>query len=74
MSLVSYREVKQIKDRHLQELLSLPGVIGVGIGMDLGGGLCLTLHVKSKGEATRIPRSVEGVRVRVEEIGDAELR
>ncbi len=68
-----YREVKQVKDRHQQELLSLPGVVGVGIGQDPEGQFCLTVHLTSKIYMAALPEAIEGIKVQVLEVGEVRL-
>lgn len=56
------RELDGVKDRHSMRLLSMPGVVGVGVGRDEGGQFVLTLHVETDDPDVLggLPRHVEG--------------
>ena len=64
--------VRQIKEKHEDWLLSLPGVVGVGIGKSPSGELCIRVYIK-RGMASssdRIPNKLDGVGVIAQEVGD----
>jgi hypothetical protein len=70
----------EVKGRHLDELLGLPNVVGVGVGLRQRAGrqtgeLAITVMVQRKvprsqlAEADVIPSQLEGVPVDVVEVG-----
>lgn len=63
--IISEDEVKRVKGRHEDELLSLKGVQGVGISEDHGQAV-IAVYVLEESTAD-IPSTLEGVPVRVEE-------
>ena len=74
-------DVQSIKTRYEDALLSLPGVVGVGVGMRQRGGqwtdeVCIVVSVQNKRpedvlDPTEIvPREIEGVPVDVLEVGE----
>lgn len=74
-------DVQAIKTRYEDALLSLPGVVGVGVGMRQRGGqwtdeVCIVVSVQNKRsedvlDPTEIlPREIEGVPVDVLEVGE----
>ena len=60
-----------VLSRHNDALLSIPGVVGTGIG-DCGGKPCIKVFVQRKTPALvqRIPAALEGFPVAVEETGE----
>ncbi len=64
-------EINEIKRRHAEELMSIDGVVGVGIGMD-GDEELIVVNIRSMDDEviSKIPESIEGVRVKVEIVGD----
>jgi hypothetical protein len=66
--------IDDVKSRHEDELLELPNVTGVGIG-ERGGKPVIKVFVTHQvpqsmlGPRERVPASVEGYEVDVEEIG-----
>ncbi len=60
-----------VKSRHESRLLSLPGVISVGIGRASGGRTVIVIGVEDKasGEGSDLPQQLEGYPVRVDVIG-----
>jgi len=74
-------DVQAIKARYEDALLSLPGVVGVGVGMRQRGGqwtdeVCIVVSVQNKrpadvlDPAEIVPHEIEGVPVDVLEVGD----
>ena len=59
-------ELKEVKQRHAQELLKQPGVSGVGIEKDDAGDFVLVIHLDSNDPEVRanLPDQVEGHRVK----------
>ncbi len=64
-------EINEIKRRHAEELMAIEGVVGVGIGMD-GDEELIVVNIRSMDDEviSKIPESIEGVRVKVEIVGD----
>lgn len=60
--------IDEAKRRHEDELLDLPNVTGVGIG-ERGGKPVIKVFVTEQVLASRVPTSLEGYEVDVEEIG-----
>jgi hypothetical protein len=56
-----------VKDRHSWELLSRPGVSGVGVERDDSGQYVLTVHLDTDDPEVRrqVPAQIEGLRTRV---------
>jgi hypothetical protein len=64
--------VLEAKKRMLELLGNLPGIAGIGIGWDDKGRACVRVNVNPKiDQASRrkIPSSVDGVPVKVEQVG-----
>lgn len=77
----AYEKACAVKDEYLQELLSYPNVVGVGVGYRMVQGVrtdqvAVVVMVRSKQPAAglqpeaRLPAELEGVPVDVQEIGD----
>ena len=67
------QEVMRVQDRHTQDLLSIPGVVGLGTGLsNKGKGLIRVYTIGS--DVTGIPKNVEGVPVEEGRFGADELR
>ena len=61
--------LKEIQDRHQDEVLQIPGVQGIGIGLDQNGlGFVFHVYVTAQATAT-VPRAIEGVPVQLVETG-----
>jgi hypothetical protein len=60
----------EVKQRHEAELMSIPGVVGVGLGQ-CDGQACIKVLVERETPevAETVPTNLEGVRVVLEEIG-----
>ena len=75
------QHVTDVKRKHEQDLLRLPNVVAVGVGLRTRGGeptgeVCIVVSVKTKvpvpqlAGRDRIPSSIEGVPVDVVETGE----
>jgi hypothetical protein len=64
------RPADEVKQRHETELMSIPGVVGVGIGQ-CDGQACIKVLVEEETPelAGAVPADLEGVPVEMEEIG-----
>ncbi|MDZ7267975.1 MAG: hypothetical protein ONB48_10265 [candidate division KSB1 bacterium] len=69
---IPVRDINQVMQDHTAEWMALPGVVGVYIGAQENGRLCIRVMVVEKTEALeqKIPRSVEGHPVEIEETGE----
>ena len=63
--------VAAVLERHRDELMALPGVTGVAEGR-CGGSPCIKVYVTDRkgGSEKKIPSSIEGLPVSVEETGE----
>ncbi|HJW74712.1 MAG TPA: hypothetical protein VJ787_03440 [Thermoleophilia bacterium] len=63
--------VRRVLERHAQEIVALPGVVGVAEG-ETDGGPCITVYVAEKSAEVvgRIPPDLEGWPVVVRESGE----
>jgi hypothetical protein len=63
--------IREVKARHEERLLSMPGVVSVGIGKDPDGTTAIVVGLDGPRPETvsRIPGKLEGFRVRVEVVG-----
>ena len=63
--------ITEVKSKHESRLLSLPGVISVGIGQAADGRTVIVIGVEDKGsaEGPDLPKQLEGYPVRVDVIG-----
>ena len=66
------RNVNQVKEDHANELMSIPGVVGVYVGALDDGSPCIGVMVAGKTPELerRIPQTLEGYPVRLEETGE----
>lgn len=65
--------VTRVKERHEGRLLSIPGVVGVGVGLSTRvTGPVIEIYVKEATEALRraLPSSLDGVHVEIVETGE----
>lgn len=66
--------VRRVKERHETKLLSIPGVVAVGVGLPDNGTAqpVIEVHVKKATDQLRraVPGSLEGVAVRIVETGE----
>ena len=66
------RDAAAVMNDHVEALMAIPGVVGVGVGALEDGAPCILVFVSRKtGEHERlVPRELEGHRVVVEETGE----
>jgi hypothetical protein len=66
--------VRKVKIRHEAQLMSVPGVVGVGIGQSekLPGQAAIEIYVKEPASAMRsqLPSSLDGIEVKIVETGE----
>jgi hypothetical protein len=64
--MLTEQQARDVKQRHSQELLSKPGVSGVGVEKDESGEFVITLYLDSDdpGIQKQLPTDVEGVPVK----------
>ncbi|MBN2011964.1 hypothetical protein JW960_21730 [candidate division KSB1 bacterium] len=63
-------QIKQVLEHHKESLMSIAGVVGVGIGETDNGALCLrVLATKSKQELPQIPAKLDGFEVDIQKTG-----
>ena len=60
--MASEEEVRQIKRRHASQLLTQPGVCGVGVEKDEAGQFVLAVHLETDDPKVRegLPSQIEG--------------
>lgn len=65
------KTIQEVKARHQDQLMTLPGVISVGIGKDEQGNpaIILGLDAKQHQSATAIPDVLDGYPVVIRDIG-----
>ena len=63
--------IKEVKKRHENRLLQLPGVVSVGIGKDKNGIPAIVVGLKGSNPDTesRLPAQLEGYPVQVRYVG-----
>jgi len=63
--------ITEVKSKHEPRLLSLPGVVSVGIGRATDGRTVIVIGVEDKAsvESPNLPKQLEGYPVRVDVIG-----
>ncbi len=63
--------IKVVFEKHITQLMSIPGVVGGGIG-ECQGKSCIKVFVKTADQATltKVPNSLEGYKVEIEETGE----
>lgn len=63
--------IQDVKSQHESELMAVPGVVSVGIGMDDDGNHVIVVGVdRERPEIqTQVPKAVEGYPVRIEIVG-----
>ena len=69
------REMGEILKEHTDEMMALPGVVGIGIG-ELQGSPCIMVFVveKSSEVLSKIPNSLEGYPIQVRQSGQFRAR
>jgi len=65
--MASEAELREVKRRHSEELLRLPGVCGVGVAKGKDGGLVIALHLDTDDAEIigQLPKEIEGHPVEV---------
>ncbi|CCE23874.1 conserved exported protein of unknown function [Methylotuvimicrobium alcaliphilum 20Z] len=63
--------IQEVKNKHQPELLQLPGVVSVGIGLDEEGrqAIIVGLAEDNRNDKVRIPETIEGYSVKVQVVG-----
>ena len=63
----------EVKEKYIESLLKIDGVMGVGIGLD-GDDVVIVVNVERISDEilARIPESLDGFDVKVEEVGSIE--
>jgi hypothetical protein len=61
--------VAEIQERHTPDLMARPDVVGTGIGADAAGNP-IVLILTRRGGVPNLPATIEGVRTRVDVVGD----
>jgi hypothetical protein len=69
--LMQPKSIAEVLDDHVDQLMSIPGVSGVGIG-DCSGRPCIKVFVveKTPGVTGQIPARLNGYEVAIEETGE----
>jgi len=69
---MSTEDIKRVMDAHVDELMAIPGVVGVAIGALEDGKPCILVLVAKKTSENRatIPPEIEGYPVKIEETGE----
>ncbi len=60
-------KIREIKNRHSAEILSLPGVSGVGVAKGKAGGFVIAIHLDAEDpeRESLLPKEIEGVPVEI---------
>ncbi|HYR74402.1 MAG TPA: hypothetical protein VEM96_01050 [Pyrinomonadaceae bacterium] len=56
----SSSDIERVKQAHEQELMSIDGVEGVGIGKNPIGGDAILVYLRDEGARKRVPGNIEG--------------
>jgi hypothetical protein len=69
---MSTADIIRAMDAHVNELMAIPGVVGVAVGALDDGKLCIKVLVakKTPEHRERIPKEIEGYPVVIEESGE----
>ena len=64
--MLTEQEAREVKRRHSTELLSKPGVSGVGVEKDDDGQFVIAVHLSTDepGVEEQLPKEIEGFRVK----------
>ncbi|HYM60602.1 MAG TPA: hypothetical protein VEZ11_06895 [Thermoanaerobaculia bacterium] len=57
-------EVTRVKERYSMQLMSKPGIVGVGVEKDEDGEYVLAVHLGTPGARETLPDEIEGVRLK----------
>ena len=62
---------REVKERHVNRVMSIPGVVSMGIAEGRDGKLVFVVGIEKQTEATmtKIPKEIEGYPVKVEVVG-----
>jgi len=60
----THDEIRKIKARYGQDILSKPGVAGVGIEKDDGGEYELVVHLADDAARAQVPDELDGQKIR----------
>jgi hypothetical protein len=63
-------DVERVQERREAELLAVPGVVGLGIARRAGRPVLLVMVGERTPEVARLPATLDGVPLAVEEVGD----
>lgn len=68
--------IEEVKSKYEAELLSLEGVVGIGIGESKTGAACIKLYVAQKTPQIEkmAPQEVEGFAIEIEEVGEVKAQ
>ncbi len=63
--------IQEAKKKHQSELLQLPGVVSVGIGLDEQGSQAIIVGLAddNRDDKARIPETIEGYAVKIQVVG-----
>lgn len=66
------RDINEVKEEHVKELMAIPGVVGVYVGTLEDGTPCIGVMVikKSPEFEKKIPKFLEGHPVKIDETGE----
>lgn len=69
---MSMDDAIRVMDAHVNELMAIPGVVGVAVGALEGGAPCIQVLVvkKTPEHDTRIPKEIDGIPVVIEVSGE----
>lgn len=67
--------VREVLKRHTTELMAIPGVVGIGVGVSQGMPCILVFVLKKNATLLKkIPNTLEGYKIQVEESGGFRAR
>ena len=68
---MSVKTIKEVLKEHTEELMSIPGVVGIGQGLCNGKPCIKVLVIEKTSELEqKIPDNIEGYQVMIEETGE----
>ncbi len=69
-------DIKQVKARHEQALMAIPGVVSIGIGLDTNGeqAIVVGLQKLESEHSHQLPDELEGFAVIVRQVGSVEAQ